>query len=84
MTDDRTIAVPYKVLNSELQCPVCMSIVKNACVVMEVSRPPARPTQYSQPQPQHTTPLRVREARPDLTVPWLVVCPPVAVLAPLL
>ena len=38
VTDDRTIAVPYKVLNAELQCPVCMSIVKNACVIMEVRR----------------------------------------------
>ena len=36
VTDDRTIQVPYKALNSELQCPVCMSIIREACVVREV------------------------------------------------
>lgn len=35
VTDDRTIQVPYKALNSELQCPVCMSIIREACVVRE-------------------------------------------------
>lgn len=39
--------IPFRTLNAELQCPVCMSICKNATIVMEVRqlregrRPPA-------------------------------------------
>ena len=36
VTDDTTTSVLYKTINAELQCPVCMSIIRNACIVLEV------------------------------------------------